>query len=427
MALSVAVRTFDWLTTDALNATIDVNFGFTPKAIMLVSCTSQTATGVSTTVARGAARIGFAGGTLSANRTCLAYETFDGAAAADVRSWQSNAAICHLSGSTGRLDIDAEANWPANSIRFIVEQAMSLGINAHITVLALGGTDIVASTTGTITEPAGTGDQTITTTGVNPTLVILATAGPTDVDAVHGDGCFMLGAGDGTRSWVQAMGSDDAAATMDTVGYMKSGQIVALMPVATAVTIDAEATLVSLGTAQFVLNWSTRTAAARHIKYLAIELATSLVRVDSLTTATDLNNFSVTGYGMTPAGLILVSAGRAESTATTPTANSMLSVGMIESTTVREAQAMRDDDAVANADVTVALDTAEGYINLTPSGTVDATMDLVSFDSDGMTLVMDNAEASASFVGVIAFGAAAAGGGAASLSTGGILTMVGVQ
>lgn len=410
MALNVAVRTFDWLTSQTAGTTIDVDFGFTPKALIVFNTSGLTADGVSTSVVKGASRIGFAGGTLSANRRVICYDSTDGAASAAILSRSEDDGIMCFAGSTGLLDIDAEANWPANSIRFIVDLQHSGGENQHCTAIAFGGTDIVASTTGTITEPGATGDQVVTTTGVNPSVVFLASCGTTTADSgVQGVGAWMLGAGDGTRSWVHAMGSDDAALTMDTVAYMKSSQIVALMPTADAITIDAEATLASLGTGEFTLNWSSQTASGRQVFYLAIEVATSLVRVDNLLTATDTNQFTDTGYGLTPSLAFFVSANRAESTATTPTAGAQLSWGAAESATTREAQGWIDEDGTANTEITVALETDEVYINLDTAGAVQGLMDVVSFDSGGMTLVMDDADPAQSFVGVFVIGASAAG------------------
>lgn len=425
MALDVAVRSFDWLTTQAAATTIDVNFGFTPKVLIAFSCHKLSTDGVTTSPTRGAARFSFAakkaaggGVNMSANRRTVCFESVDGNATGDYRARQRNDAFATVGGSTGTLDIDAEANWPASSVRFIVD-VQNAAVNEHITVVALGGTDISDATVGTITEPASTGNQSTSGLGFQPNLVLFASIGnATENSANVTPGGVMFGAGDGSRSWVCFGGGDNTAVTMNTVGYSKSSQIIAIAPQPNASTLDAEATLTSLDSDGFSLNWSSQTAGGRKLFYIAIKMATSAVRVDNLLSQTNTSNFSVTGYGQQPVLALFSSACRAESTASTPSDNLEFSVGAATSSTARECQAVIDRDAQANSDEATDLETDQTYANISTGLVIEGLMDLVSFDSDGMTLVMDDADPSQNFVGVITFGTPASGGSPQSITAG---------
>jgi hypothetical protein len=347
---------------------------------------------------------------MSANRRTVCYESLDGSSNGDYRARQRNDSIATVGGSTGTLDIDAEANWPANNVRFIVDVANAVS-NQHITVIGLAGSDVVDATVGTVTEPGATGNQAISGLGFPPSVLFMASIGnATENSANVTPGGVMFGAGDGARSWVQWAGGENTAVTMNTVSYMKSSQIVALAPSPNATTLDAEATLATLDSDGFTLNWASQTAGGRKLFYLAVQLTTTAARIDNFLSQTNTSNFSVTGLGMTPTLAFFVSACRAEDTASTPTDSSECSIGVATSSTTRECQAMLDRDAQANSDTFTDLETDQIYANISTAGAIEGLGDLVSFDSDGMTLVMDDADPAQAFVGVIAFGTPAASG-----------------
>lgn len=79
MALSVALRHFTWSSADAVNTTYDVDFGFTPKFVILFNGGIQTdTTDTVVTTGRSRASIGF--GTSSTDRRAMTYESLGGSA-----------------------------------------------------------------------------------------------------------------------------------------------------------------------------------------------------------------------------------------------------------------------------------------------------------------------------------------------------------
>lgn len=403
MALSVALRHFTWLDTDAVNTTYDINFGFTPKMMILFNggITTSTTDTISST-GRSRSAIGFA--VSSSNRRALTYESLDGASAANLASIQRNSGCLVGAGSAGILDLDSELNWPANSARFIVDSQPTNAM--RVSVLALGGDDITNQTTGQFQEPASSGSQSITSVGFQPTGVIFANIGFETVNSSRGTGgMFSIGVSDGTRQWVIYLGGDDGADPMDNVSYGRSGEVIAMGP-EPAVTLNALASLTQFTANGFDLDWSQQTATGRFVFFLA--WAGGNFRVDNTATRTDTTQFSQTGFGFAPLASLFGSVNRAESSSGTPTANAQISLGMAESPTTRVAHSNWDQDNVATSECAQAIEYDEVYINIDSTEAVVGLMDLVSFDAGGQTLVMDDADPSAAFVGTASWGATAA-------------------
>ena len=403
--LTTAVRSFTWLGADVATTTYDVDFDCVPKFGILIYTGISTSTidaieTATIATARGAS-VGFF--TSSASRRAVAYTSDDAAAAAALAVSVRSDSVFTRSGSTGRLDVDAEANWPAtDTVRFIVDN-QGTG-DKRISAFVVCGTDITAQAVGTITEPGVTGDQD-TALGLTPTGVLLASVGfPTINSSSGSQGMFMLSCVDGTRSWVTYMGGDDGALTMDNVSYAKTAQAVALGP-EPAVTLDAEATGSFSGT-NLRLNWATQTAAVRLLIYLA--WAGGQFRCDSTTTATDTNAFSQTGFGFQPVGGFYASAGRAASTASTPTAHAQISLGAADGT-AQVAHASEDEDATLAAEIASAIEYDNVYINIDVTGqTILALCALTTFDVGGQTFTCSDAETTGSLLGTANWGATAA-------------------
>lgn len=409
MALSVKVASFTWNTADVAGTNYDVTLGFQPKVVILFMSGEDSAVDA---VGRDSVLCGVGFGVSSSNRRGMIYTSADaqGTAALGVR--HSDAAILSLSdvtggtsGSDGDLDIAAEAGWPADGIRFTVDtQLVSSYGDQRISVLALGGDDITAQNTFAFQEPVAAGAQAVahglgaTPTGAAFLSVGFGTAPPIGDTA---QGCFSFGMTDGTRAWVLFVGGDDANTTMDTRSYCKSAECIAIGP-EPAVTLDARAAITSFDATNINLDWTER-AATRYV--FGLVWAGGQFRVDNVLTATDLNNFTDTGYGFQPTLAMFASACRAESTADTPTDHAQFSIGAATSATERVAQAGLDEDGLATSECSTAIETDEVYANISTASAIQGLMDLVSFDADGMTLVMDDADPSASFVGVAVWAA----------------------
>jgi hypothetical protein len=154
------------------------------------------------------------------------------------------------------------------------------------------------------------------------------------------------------------------------------------------------------------------TSVFERFAYLA--MADLEVKAGTTLTRTDTTQWSVTGVGFQPQAIIFFSTGKAESTLSTVTNDQRMSVGFAAGTADRAAVGMvANDIAAAPTEIWRGKATDCCLVLANQSDTIDAKMDLVSFDSDGFTLVMDDADTVASFVGYIAIGqaiAASAGG-----------------
>jgi len=413
MALSKAVRTFTWLEASAIGTTIDVDFGFTPKLLVgFMSGNPNTSNNVTGTNAYVHQAIGF--GISSSNRRACVLCIVDGSAAADLAIGHSDAIFMSVDRLVGgSLDIDAEANWPANSVRFIVDVKIVSGWgNMRVSVLALGGTDIAEANIVTAQEHTSAATQTVAhgLSGGAPTGCLLmsvgfGTAPPNSSTSL---GMLSFGAADGTRSWVTYIGGDDAAATMDNVSYALTGGSIA-MGAEPAVTTTARAGVPTFDATNVSIPWIER-AATRY--YFLLVWRGGQFYAGSTTTRTDTTGFNGPTNGFIAEAALFASCNRAASTADTPTAHSAMSIGAGISTTERVAQSMFDQDATANCESAVAIAHDAVYTSITTADAQDGLMDITSVAADPWTLVMDDADATASFVGVASWGPNAGGAAA---------------
>jgi hypothetical protein len=404
MGLSTKVASFTWLAADAAGVTYDVTCGFQPEFAVVWTL----GVGASTdTCARGTLRGGIGFLKDGSNRSCAYYAAADGAAAAAYVVVNSTVAVAYQASTAGagsissRLDVDAKANWPVDGIRFIVDTQATT--DRRVSVLAVGGSDITGVAVGNFQEAGATGNQDIAHgLGATPTGVLFASCGlgtaPESVSAA-GAMCLSLGAYDGTNSWATTLFGDDGAATMNTVSYAKTGEVMAMG--AEGITTNARATGVSLDTTNITINWTER-AATRYVFYLA--WVGGQFKVGSTTTATNTTPFSGPSAGFVSTAALFASACRAESTADTPTDHAQVSIGAATSASERVAHAALDEDALADAEVTTALENDAVYANIDTASAIQGLMDISDMTVDPMQLVMDDADPSGSFVGMAMWG-----------------------
>ena len=123
------------------------------------------------------------------------------------------------------------------------------------------------------------------------------------------------------------------------------------------------------------------------------------------TTAAAGNTVVVSGLGFQPKAVIFWSSGRTETIDTTGSDDIQATFGFATSTTSRASSSFMHRDAVTAApSVYGLLSDASAFSVLTTSGAVDGLMDLQSFDSDGFTLVIDDAFASSYRISYLALG-----------------------
>jgi hypothetical protein len=92
-----------------------------------------------------------------------------------------------------------------------------------------------------------------------------------------------------------------------------------------------------------------------------------------------------------------------------------MSIGAFSSLTDRGAQSGLDENGKADSETTTIIEFDEVYANIATDSTIAGLMDVKSVDSDGFTMIMDDADPSQAFVWYIAFGPAPVPGSAALL------------
>lgn len=164
--------------------------------------------------------------------------------------------------------------------------------------------------TGTLTAPGATGNQTISlvdTAFETVKALLLWTSyqtaeGDTDGDLIwcQGIGTYRGGA---VQQYAHGAFADDAVATADTASTTRSDAILRLLSAAGASpTVDASASLVSLGDAQFVINWTDLPGTASiKVHYVALggsDITDALASSFDLTAATGNQDVTVAvGFG----------------------------------------------------------------------------------------------------------------------------------
>jgi hypothetical protein len=405
--MATKVTSFDWNEADGIGVNYDLTLGFRPK---LAFIWTNARVGTVDGIARGGAVIGYGFAVSDTDRRCVYYASVDAQATAFLIIRHSDVAALTLGSATGTdagsLDVATLANWPTDGIRFTVDTALGVGTgNIRVHVLAVGDAGVTAHTL-QFQESASSGAQAVahglgaTPNGALFASVGFATAPPSGSVA---QGMAMLGATDGVRQWVAYIGADDANTTMSTVSYARTTECIALGP-EPAVTTDGRASLTSFDATNINLNWAERLS-TRYI--MALVWAGGAFRVDDLLTQTTTTPFTDSGYGLKPTAALFASCNRAASTADTPTTFANLSIGAATGPAERVGTAIQDENAVGTSECTAALQVDEVYVNIDATSLVQGLMDVQSFDADGMTLVMDDADPSQAFVGVAVWGVSA--------------------
>lgn len=317
-----------------------------------------------------------------------------------------SACVAVLAATTSAIDglLDF-VSFDSDGFTLVVDDQFTQSYRIHYRVL--GGADLTDFFIGSINTPGGTGDEAYTGVGFQPDYLEFMTVNTGTLNSVQAGGELSFGAA--VSAAQQAVWYGEALAgqaTMTTMSYCRAAECFA-NSAAGAITIRAS--LVSMDVDGFTLTFP-EIAAAVPIFYLA--LRGGRYAVGDLLTATDTSNFSETGLSIgTPVAVMFVSAGKAADSADTPSAHDRWSMGAATSASERAAMATLDENGTADAECATAVEHDAVYINIATDDTVVGLMDLVSMDSDGFTVVMDDADPGAAFVWYSAFGSNAGAGG----------------
>lgn len=394
MALQAKVGSFNTSTAAATNNVVVTGVGFQGK-IAFFWWNGR----VDTTDAAGRAthNRGFGVAISATDRRFMSSFSQDAQAAAVTNKTQGNA---HCVGNTTSADaIDGLldfVSWDVDGFTLVIDDAFSTDMRVHY--LVLGGADLSNVVGGNFAKAASTtGNASVTGLAFQPDCVLLFSCNNNTINNTVGvDSGFYLGLAlsSSNRAHI-AGGSNDAAATMQTVSYSNDAEFMTTM-VAGINNIDSHADFVSMNSDGFTINWSESNAQAVNFNYIAMKgcqfaLGTALTQTDTSTPIEVATSF-------TPVAGVIFSHNKTEDALDALGNDDQTSIGAFTSTSERAAMAIADDDNVADSVVTTAVEHDEVYISINAAtGAVQGLMDVQTIDSGGVDFIMDDADPAQAF------------------------------
>lgn len=405
MALEKAQGSFTWAAADTATTVKTVTPGFQAKVVIV--WTNGLASATDTTSATTHARIGMGFAVSTSSRRSMGASLDDAEGTADnVRIFRDDAILAFAqppndgTGIEGALDVNDIGT--DNDIDFIVDTQLATTGSQDIRVhwLALGGSDIgsVSITTQALKAASGPGSINYTGVGFEPDFILLIGPGVTNTRTV--DAGFFVGAASSTSNQgVAGFFSDDGDTAMDSWGYARSGEIIGI-PDPSGVP-SRVATLTSFDADGFSVDYTNDTGGSSTASFGVLAIAgTAEWFVDGFTTSvTGAATVARSGYGFQPAAVMVIGAGRTESTTEVNTADSVLCIGAALSASDRQAVTFTDDNGAATSIIQTGVEYDQVYQHLNSAdGSVLGLMDVQSIDSDGVTYVMDDGDDAANWV-----------------------------
>jgi hypothetical protein len=406
VALSAFVDAFNSTSGGVVGATVvRTGYGFQPKACVYFL---NGQVGTVDIVGRKSNRVGMGFAVSPTDRVCVCVNADDAAGTMNTDRRHSNSACVAAFSISSTLDglLDLQS-FDAGGQTLVVDDTFSVSYRVH--ALALGGADLVSAATFQFQAPTATGDQDFTGLAFEPDCVLLTSIGygtaPTALTTDH-----ILSLGMATSSANQAVCAVfdlNASANSATAHYSRTDECVAILASTTSLTFRAS--FVSFLPNGFRLNWSEVTTGQPYVLGLALQGGS--YRVGSFTMPATLNGTeAVSGLGFAPTALLFLSTGAALEAADTPALERQGSIGVATSATNRGAQGWFSQDAQA-ASVCASIVEHDNVVALPDAaGGVAALMDLQSLDSDGFTVITDDAPAATTVVHYLAMGSAVAPG-----------------
>lgn len=406
MALDCHVGSFN-ITTGAATTTQDVTDpGFQPLAVIFWWSGD---TSSSDAVAGGSHRRGMGFAVSSSDRRCISAMSEDAGASSVTYSIQRiDKCISILADGIGTQDGEADlSTMLATGFRIVIDDQFTAAYRIHY--MALGGADLTDAETGIFDESGSTGNRDITSVSFQPDCVLfISSNSPSASSAGNADSGTMIGFATSSSERGVVLGvSNSGSSTMNTRAYSYSGECIA-RPASNILSIITRVDFVSFLSNGFRLNGLEEGGGSSRTHYLALKGGN--YKVGNLLTRTDGNDITESGFGFTPTGVLFLSHCKAESTQDTWDDDDEISIGAASATDERAAIGNIDEDNTANAEVALGQQHDGVYLNIATDDTAEGIMDLKSLDADGLTCVMDDADASAAIVHYLAFGPAAAVG-----------------
>ena len=393
MAVSVDVKSFTWNSADSVGTTYTVSFGFTVKHVTVwTSGRSGSVDAVGGQNVR--AGIGFAASTTQ--RVCCGVFSADGAGNGDAQRGSRNdsiVAVYNASGVVGLLDINASFT---TDVVFVIDDQIDVSI--QVFVRAIGGSDITNVFVGEGAMSNTTGNETVSAVGFQGDFIEICRTGTGSINSSTFHGHLEYGCATATAQAVVSVRSEDGPANSDTDRYMLDIECSAFLAADNGVPVT-RGSFVGFTSNGFTINWL-ETLGAYDFLYSVIK--GGRWRISPTNMRNDSTQFSITGWPATPRGIWGFSHGAVESTQDASQTNSRLSFGCATGSTNRLSSGFYDD----NAQGTTRTGTIVEYDEFLASASADVTdwlCDVVSFNSDGVTFVMDDFDPTLSFAVVVGF------------------------
>jgi len=414
MALEFAHGDLAWNAADGIGVTYTVSgLPFRPKALLFVLNGQSSAVDAVTDALNARLSIGFA--TSTSNRRCIAFMSVDAAPTSDCQEVYSNLGVAltisAVPAQDGQLDLNAVNN---DGFQLVVDDPPP--VDLRLFWYAWGGDDIQNVAIGEIAEPAAIGNQSYSVTGWLPNVgdnVVffvgcqLTGAVPTSaaVDAGLMFG-FATGIGAGNQH-VIVSNEDDGSGNMDTDGYARGDECLALIAVGGAASPDARASFNGFDSLGFDLNWLERGLTNRRYIYLAIQGGSWKAGDFTLDVTTIGNTATISGLAFQPKGALHSSHRQVQDPVDTTHTDAIIGVGAWSSLTSRRAMGYQGDNGGTTADLFLGIEYDQIVVHPATGPIVYYSLDINAINSDGFQVIVDQGTGGAPqtfFEGFLAFG-----------------------
>jgi len=408
MAISTFAGTFQ-TGTGAIGTTIDITpSGCTISGTSVIFFFYNGRTESTDTLGRASYFRGAGAAVSSTIRRACCSQGVDANAAHDGGSRYTDAgcivSVVLESTEDGRIDFDS---WLSNGARLIVDDVMPASRTVgYWLITGLTNANIVE-----FIDQAGTGNFDITSLSFQPDVGVFISPGHDGAAPHSRNGASKMGIGFAISSTKQAVWSgveDEGSATADTDSYGIYGvEVVANHSASAGTTVNSRIGFVSWLSNGLRLNQIEVPSTAEYNFVVAMQGGSWTV--EEILTRTDGNDINTPSLGFTPAGVLAISAFKAEHTQDVPTVHQTMSIGAAHGTANRWAIALTDIDGAADTAISTGIEFDEIYLAISTGHALEGLMDVKTW-ADPITFVMDDTDPSAKWVGLLIGGNAAVGG-----------------
>ena len=337
---------FQKSTTVGSNIIQDVLFNARPQAIIVWS-TGETANNTFTSSYH--LYYGFSDGT---NQACVSGYAEDAVSTTDTFSGhKDNKVISLMDNDSGVVSSEASLSWSGNNARFTWTTNDNRAVYIHCMGI-WGATAAEVKTFTTGTSSSGNRTYNLTNSQLNPKLIQTINIGGTiPWDNAHGSSISIGSAVSSSKQWSVGNGIRDSASSSEfSYSYYDQNNVLISIDDDDTNSTEAEATLVSLNTGNFVVNWTdSPTTSSKQFSILVIDADPGSIDVGTFnepaSTGTQVVNVASTVD--TVRGLMIFNNGHVNSGFNL---DSLMSIGGASSTTDQGVISVGDDDTAGSGD-----------------------------------------------------------------------------